>query len=106
VEYLRKLKDGNGRYLWQDNQQDGEPSRLHGRPITINQDMDSTIAAAKKTLLYGQLSKYKIRSVGGVRLYRLQERFRDNDEDGFIAFIREDGNLLDAGTKPVKVLLH
>lgn len=106
IEYLRKLKDGQGRYLWQDNQQVGEPDRLHGRPITINQDMDSTIASGKKTLLYGQLFKYKIRSVNGMRMYRLQERFRDNDEDGFIALIREDGNLLTAGTAPVKVLSH
>lgn len=106
IEYIRKLKDGQGRYLWQDNQQVGAPDRIHGALFTINQDMDSTIAAAKKTLLYGQLSKYKIRSVNGIRMYRLQERFRDNDEDGFIAFVREDGNLLTAGTAPVKVLLH
>lgn len=106
IEVLRKKKDGNGRYLWEDNQQIGEPQRLHGRQMTINQNMDSTLAATKKSLLYGQLFRYKIRSVNGLRLYRLQERFRDNDEDGFIAFIREDGNLLEAGTKPVKVLLH
>jgi len=106
IEYLRKLKDGQGRYLWQENQQVGAADRFHGLPFTINQDMDSTIASGKKTLLFGQLSKYKIRSVNGIRMYRLQERFRDNDEDGFIAFVREDGNLLDAGTDPVKVLAH
>jgi hypothetical protein len=52
--------------------------------------------------------------VGGVaggascaaRLRRLDERYAEKDQTGFIAFVREDGNLLDAGTDPVKALLH
>jgi hypothetical protein len=50
------------------------------------------------------LSKYYIRRVNEVRIYRLEERYRDNDQDGFVAFVREDGNLMDAGTAPVKYL--
>jgi hypothetical protein len=68
--------------------------------------MDSTVASGKKSLLFGQLSRYKIRSVGEMRMYRLEERYRDTDQDGFVAFIREDGNLLTAGTAPVKYLLY
>jgi hypothetical protein len=41
-----------------------------------------------------------------MRMYRLEERYRDTDQDGFVAFIREDGNLLTAGTAPVKYLSH
>lgn len=103
---LRKLKDGVGNYLWQSGLDAGAPDSLLGYPITINQDMDSTIASGKKTILGGQLSKYKIRTVGSVRLYRLEERYRDTDQDAFIAFTREDGNLLTAGTAPVKYLSH
>lgn len=103
---LRKLKDGMGRYLWQDGLQSNAPDTLLGDGITINQDMDSTISSGKKTILFGQLGKYKIRRVGGVRLYRLEERYRDTDQDAFIALIREDGNLLTAGTAPVKYLAH
>lgn len=102
--YLRKLKDGNGQYLWQSGMNAGAPDRLIDYPITINQDMPNSVATTNKTLLFGQLSKYKIRRVGSVRLYRLEERYRDNDQDGFVAFIREDGNLLEAGTSPVKCL--
>lgn len=103
---IRKMKDGQGQPIWQSNWQSGMPDRLNNYPITLNQDMDSTVASGKKTLLFGQLSRYKIRSVGETRLYRLEERYRDTDQDGFIAFIREDGNLLTAGTAPVKYLSH
>jgi HK97 family phage major capsid protein len=103
---LRKLKDGMGQYLWQSGFNGGVPDRLNARPVTINQDMQATVATATKTILFGQLSRYKIRRVGSVRLYRLEERYRDNDQDGFIAFLRQDGNLLTAGTAPVKYLLQ
>lgn len=104
--YLRKLKDGNSNYIWQNGMNAGAPDSLWSYPITINQDMQSTVATATKTVLFGQLSKYKIRRVNGVRLYRLQERYRDTDQDGFIAFLRQDGNMLTAGTAPIKHILQ
>lgn len=103
--YLRKLKDGEGRYLWQQGV-GSAPDSLWGYPYTINQDMQSTVATGTKTIIFGQLSKYKIRRAGGVRLYRMQERYRDTDQDGFVAFLRQDGNLLQAGTAPVKHLIQ
>lgn len=103
---LRLLKDGQSRFMWQSGVTEGMPDRILGLPISINQDMDNTIASTKKTVLFGQLSKYKIRTVNGIRLRRLDERYAEKDQTGFIAFVREDGNLLDAGTDPVKALLH
>lgn len=103
---LELLKDGQGRYLWSAGLASGKADSLAGYPVTINQDMDSSIAATKKTMLFGQLSKYKIRTVQEARMYRMEERFRDTDEDGFILLTREDGNLLDAGSHPVRHLLH
>lgn len=104
--YVKKLKDGNGRYLWQSGTADGAPDTIDGDPIVINQSMDSTVASANKTLLYGQLSKYKIRDAGEIRMRRLVERYADSDQEGFVCFMRSDGNLLDAGTHPVKHLLQ
>ena len=101
---LRLLKDGNGRYLWESGAFGGSADTLDSNPLTVNQDMASSIIASAKTLLFGQLSKYKIRRVNSIRMYRLQERYRDTDQDGFIALLREDGNLLHAGTVPVKYL--
>jgi HK97 family phage major capsid protein len=104
IQYLRKLKTGDGVYLWQPSLLQGEPDRLNGYPVTRNQSMQSTVATATKTVLFGMLSKYKIRQVGDLRIYRLVERYRDNDQDAFLAFQEFDGNLLDAGTHPVKYL--
>lgn len=103
---LRLLKDGEGRYLWQSGIDNNSPDRLNGHPVFVSMEMDNAVTSGKKTILFGQLSKYKIRRVNQIRVYRLQERYRDNDQDGFIALVREDGNLLTAGTPPVKHLLQ
>jgi HK97 family phage major capsid protein len=104
VLYLRKLKDAEGRYLWQNGMSDGAPDRIAGYPLTVSMEMASAVTTGLKTILFGQLSKYYIRRVNEIRIYRLEERYRDNDQDGFVAFVREDGNLMDAGTAPVKYL--
>lgn len=104
VEKIRLLKDSEGRMLWSAGLRDGRPDQLLGRPVFLNQEMDSTLATTNKVILFGQLSKYKVRMVNQMRLYRLEERYRHNDQDGFVAFLRADGDLLDAGVDPVKYL--
>lgn len=104
VQAMRLLKDGENRFLWQSGLQDGVPDRLLGLPISINQHMDSAVATTNKTLLFGQLSKYKVRRVRQVVILRLDERHAEERQVSFIAFERADGNLLDAGTAPVKYL--
>jgi HK97 family phage major capsid protein len=104
LQQIRKIKDSYGQYLWQPSIQLGIPDKLYGYNLTINQSMDSAVTTTKKTVAFGLMNKYKIRRVKGVRLFRLQERYRDADQDGFVAFVRQDGNLLDAGVAPVKYL--
>lgn len=103
---LKKLKNGNGDYLWKVGTEAGAPNTLNTYPYIISQEMQSSIATATKTVLFGQLSMFKIRRVGGVRLYRLVERARANDQDVFLAFAEGDSNLLNAGDNPVKHLLQ
>lgn len=101
---VRTLKDSNGQYLWASGLNSGVQDTLAGSPIVPNQDMPSALATTNKTMTFGDHSKYKIRRVQDMRMYRLQERYRDFDQDGFILLLREDGNLLDAGVAPVKYL--
>lgn len=103
---VRKLKDGNGQYLWQTSRVSGQPDTLDGDPLFINQAMDYTIASGKYTVAYGVFSKYKIRDVNGIVMRRADERYIENNQTGFISFLRSDGNLIDAGTKPIKLLSH
>lgn len=101
---LRLLKDDQGRFLWESSTKVGQPDRLFGFPVFPNNSMASTVATGNKTLLFGALRKYKVRLVRVMRLRRLVERFAEYDQDGFLALMRFDGNLLDAGTHPVKYL--
>jgi HK97 family phage major capsid protein len=101
---LRKLKAHDSQYIWQPGLIAGVPDSLLGYPLSINQDMPSTLTNDAKVILFGQLSKYKVRQVRQVQIYRLVERYRDANQDGFVAFTRFDGKLLNAGTCPVKYL--
>ena len=104
VLYIRKLKDDDGQYLWQPGLVAGVPDTLLTAPVTVCQEMASTVESSAKTVLFGQLSKYKVRDVGTLRLKRLVERYAEYDVEGFVALSRHDGDLLDAGTHPVKYL--
>lgn len=103
---LRLLKDGNGQYLWKSNEPAGRSDTLNNRPYTINQDMDSTIASGKKTLLFGHMPSYKIRTVGDIELLRLDERYAEYRRVAFVAFTSEDAKLLNTATPRMKVLTH
>ncbi len=99
---IRKLKDGDGNYLWQmGNYQAGVPQNLLGYNVVINQDMDS-IATAKKTVLFGDMSQYYVRKVGQPAIYVARERFAP--DFGILGYIRFDGVLAD--TAAIKHLVQ
>ncbi len=99
---IRKLKDGNGNYLWQmGNVQQGVPGNILGYRYHINQAMDA-LAAAKKVVLFGDFGKYFVRKVGGPLVGAVQ------DKDfwpgfGMAGYVRFDGELTD--TAAVKHLI-
>lgn len=98
---VRKMKDGNGNYLWQmGNYQAGIPQNLLGYNVVVNQAMDS-LAAAKKVMLFGDMSKFYVRKVGAPSLYVARERFAP--DYGILGYIRFDGVL--ANTAAVKHLI-
>jgi HK97 family phage major capsid protein len=100
--YIRKLKGVDSQYIWQPGLAAGEQDRLLGFPYFVNQDMASSIATTNVTMVFGALRKYLIRDAGTIRLRRLVERYADIDMEGFVAFMRSDGRVLDAGTDPIK----
>lgn len=103
---VRKLKDGDGNYLWSPAASSGQPETLCGWPVFINQDMASAVSTGAKTMLFGAFKKYKVRLIGEVRLRRLVERYAEFDQEGFISYQGFDGNLLDAGTHPVRYMIQ
>ena len=57
VKAIRKLKNGNGDYLWQPSLTVGAPDMLLGRPVYTSAYMP-TIGAGAKTILFGDLGYY------------------------------------------------
>lgn len=99
---LRKLKDTQSRPLFGDLAS-SSPMTLLGRPIAIDPNMPS-MATGNKAILFGDLSLYYVRLVRDMRLMRLAERYAEFHQVGFLAFLRADADLIDAGTGPVKAL--
>lgn len=102
---LRKLRATNdGQFLWQPGLQQGMPDTFYGKRVLENTHMEGTLAAGNRVMLAGDFSKYKVRQVRQMYLRRMTEKYADKNADGFVAFIRFDGGLLDAGTHPIKCL--
>ncbi len=105
LKTIKKLEDADGRLLWSAGLSGGNAATIDDDPYVINQDMAS-IASAAKAIIYGAMSKYIIRDVLGITLLVLRERFAEAGQVAFLAFSRHDGDLNDAGQKPVKHLLQ
>ncbi|MEJ0015705.1 MAG: phage major capsid protein [Acetobacteraceae bacterium] len=104
LKALRKLKNGEGDYIWQTaDVKAGTPSLVLNYPYSINQNMPS-VATTNRSVLFGAFSRYIVRKVNQLVIRRLVERYADFDQTGFIGFMRFDGNLIDAGA--IKALTH
>lgn len=100
--FVRKLKDTQGRPLYGDLA-NSAPNFLLGKPVSIDANMPS-MTTGQKSILFGDLSNYFVRYVKDVRILRLEERYADFAQLGFLAFLRADGDLVDGGGGAVKAL--
>ena len=101
VKAIRKLKDGNGQYLWQPSVRLGEPDTLLNRPLKTSVYVPE-IAAGAKAVAFGDFSYYWIADRQGRSFQRLNELFAATGQVGFKATQRVDGKLILA--EAVKVL--
>lgn len=93
VKAIRKLKDGNGNYIWQPSTQAGQPDLILNRPYYT-----STFAplpeAGNKAIAFGDFSYYWIADRQGRTFKRLNELYAANGQIGFLASQRVDGKLV------------
>jgi len=81
----------------------GEPDKLFGYNVYYNNDMQSDLGdATHKVLLAADFDKYVVRRAGGINLIRLDERYMDEMEVGFLVSARRDGHAVD--TRAIKAL--
>ena len=91
---LMKVLDQNGRPIFIESAREGEPDRILGRPVVIDDNMPD-IGASKVPIIFGDLRKYVLRIVQGVkvRVYQEEKFYKDNCI-GVQAFVTADGKLI------------
>ena len=101
VKAIRKLKDGNGQYLWQPSVTAGQPDTILNRPLKTSAYVPG-IAAAAKTVAFGDFGYYWVADRQGRAFQRLNELYAATGQVGFKATQRVDGKLILA--EAIKVL--
>lgn len=101
VKAIRKLKDGNGQYLWQPSISAGQPDTILNRPVKTSAYVP-TIAAGAKSIAFGDFGYYWVADRQGRSFQRLNELFAATGQVGFKASQRVDGKLILA--EAIKVL--
>lgn len=93
VAILRKLKDGNGAYLWQPSVQAGQPDKLLGYDLFTSPYVP-TVDAGALTVAFGDFTNYWIGDRAGRTVQRLNELYATNGQIGYVATERVDGKVI------------
>ena len=107
LKAIKKLNHGSADAapIYQVSAIAGESPTIEGFKFFINQDM-ANIGKGARSMAFGDFSKFKLRYTGGPRILRTNERFMELDQAGFVMFQEFDSEYMNAGTNPIKVLLH
>lgn len=92
LKLIRKLKDGQGQYLWDPGLSGTPGPSLLGKPYSINQAMPAATTGLK-SIVFGDFGKYYVRKVGAPMVGVMRERFWP--DLGIAGLIRLDGELGD-----------
>ena len=93
ISAIRKLKDGQGQYIWQPGIKEGAPDMLFNQKVLMSNYMP-LVAAGNKVILYGDYSYYWLAEREGRTLERLNELYAMTDQVGFKMTERLDGRLI------------
>ncbi len=93
VKAIRKLKDGNGQYIWQPSITAGTPDTVLNRPVKTSSYVP-TIASGTKSIAFGDFAYYWVADRQGRAFKRLNELYAATGQVGFMATQRVDGKLI------------
>lgn len=93
IKALRKIKDGNGNYIWQPSVVVGQPDTILNRPYKTS-IYAPELTAGNTAILFGDFSAYWIADRQGRSFKRLNELYAANGQIGFLASERVDGKLI------------
>ena len=91
IKEIRKLKDGNGQYIWQAGLQAGAPDRILDTPYYMSEFAPNTFTTGLYVGIIGDFSKYWIAEALDMQVQRLVELYAETNQTGFIARMEIDG---------------
>ena len=93
MKQIRKLKSGDGQYLWVPALREGGYDTLLGKPIRISPAFPE-ITAGGKSVAFGNFDYYWIGDRKGISFRRLNEKYATTGQVGFLATRRVDARLI------------
>ena len=91
---FRKLKDGNNRYLLQDDFTSEFPYRLLGKPVFVSDNMPK-MGAGKKAVLYGDMTGLSVNMRENVEIQVLLEKYATQHAVGIVSWFEFDSKVTD-----------
>ena len=91
---LRLLKDGNGRYLLQDDVSAPFGTTLLGKPVYVTDNM-SDITKGKTAIYYGDMSGLATKFSEEINIQILREKFATQHCDGVVGWFEFDAKVID-----------
>jgi len=106
LKSAKKLKDLDGRPIWVPGVTSEAPAEINGYGYTVNQDMAEPAAGAD-SILFGDMSKYLVRDVMDITLFRFTDSaYTKKGQVGFLAMLRTDGKTIAANNAAIKKMRH
>lgn len=91
IKMLRKLKDGEGQYIWNPDIKGGQPDMILARPYKMSEYCPNTFTAGQYVGIIGDFSNYWIADALSMRVQRLNELYAATNQVGFIGRLESDG---------------
>ena len=85
IKQLGKIKDADGRYIWQESHRVGEPDRLLGLPYFESEFVPNTFTTGTYVGILGDFSYYWIADDIQLQMQRLAELYAETNQIGIIA---------------------
>lgn len=91
LKIVRKLKDGNGQYLWQPGLTSGQPDTILGIGVINSEYAPSTFTTGQYVGLLGDLSFYWIVDALDAAIQVLDQLYAETNQTGYIIRAESDG---------------
>jgi len=91
VKQVSKLKDGEGRYLWEPSVRAGQPDLILGHPLLVSEYVPATFTTGLYVGMFADFAQYWIADSLAMEMQRLVELYAETNQVGFIGRMETDG---------------